>query len=437
MPEVTVTRTLKIPVHYLTTQRKLSVIDRLTARLTYAVRLFNRHIINEVSKGGFPPRTRKDVRRYSEEVAEATGLSAGHIQQCEDKVLWAWRQYARAHRKWEWILSRAKDGTKWKEKLLKREPSYPFVSKRSRLKKIPVWIDGRTGRIEKTGIKLTDTVAHISTLKKGETIDVPLNPSPYHRRMLDEAEKVKSFEIIYDLRRKRFMLHILCEYQVPESESKGYAGADLGIKRPISAVLIGETGFHGFRTLDNGKANALQELNDRTSHLRRKEKWEVLKKLREKRSNVADHHDRMAAKEFAETTQGYHAFTGDPEYIRYHKFKGNKDPWGRRRLQGWSFARQAGYIEHEKSKLGDCAETLNEWGTSSRCYKCGGKMQRPYDGSWQRCRCTACGSRFDTEFNSGMNIVALGMSRFCDKPGEPFTWQNPAGATVDMAQDGG
>ena len=32
-------RTLKIPVHYATTKKQLSYLDRLTARLTYAVRL--------------------------------------------------------------------------------------------------------------------------------------------------------------------------------------------------------------------------------------------------------------------------------------------------------------------------------------------------------------------------------------------------------------
>jgi hypothetical protein len=437
---MTVSRTLRIPVHYLTTEKKLSMLDNLTARLTYAIRLFNQCILKDVALGGSPPRTRKDIRRYSGEVAKITGLSSCYIQQCEDKVLWAWRQYEKAHRKWELMMSKAKDGTRWKEKLRKRKPSYPFTSKRSGLKKIPVWLDLRTGRIEKAGLKLTDTVAHISTLEKGKTVDVLLNPSPYHRRMLEAAEEIKSFEIIYNPRRRKFMVHVLCKYLVPEAEVKGYAGADLGITRPTSAVLISEGfRFQGFRTFDNGKAEVLQELNDRVSHLRKLEKWEALKKLREKRRNVAEYYDRMLAKEFAKTTHGYHAFIGDPEYIHYHKYKGNGDRGNRRRLQGWSFSRQANYIVHEKTKLGDQAEALNEWGTSSRCYKCGGTVERPYGGKWQRCRCTVCGSRFDAEFNSGMNIVALGMSRLCNKPGELplLLWQDPAGAAVDTAQDGG
>jgi len=54
-------RTLKIPVHYLTTKRKLCILDRLTARLTYAVRLF----CEEAEKAGCVPKTRREIRQFS------------------------------------------------------------------------------------------------------------------------------------------------------------------------------------------------------------------------------------------------------------------------------------------------------------------------------------------------------------------------------------
>ena len=62
-------KTLKIPIHYLTTKRKLSTLDRLTARLTYAVRLF----CEEAGKTGEIPRSRKDIRQFSGYVAEKQG----------------------------------------------------------------------------------------------------------------------------------------------------------------------------------------------------------------------------------------------------------------------------------------------------------------------------------------------------------------------------
>jgi|GEM_PF-3836088 len=77
-------KTIKVPVHHRTTGKKLSYVDNLTARLTYAVQVFCK-ILNENDR---VPKYRSDVREFSDHVKEETGLSAGFIQQAEDKVLW-------------------------------------------------------------------------------------------------------------------------------------------------------------------------------------------------------------------------------------------------------------------------------------------------------------------------------------------------------------
>ncbi|MCW3991435.1 MAG: hypothetical protein NWE79_01910 [Candidatus Bathyarchaeota archaeon] len=312
-------------MHYLTTERKLRILDRLTARLTYAIRIFSA----EIEKSGQIPRTRRDVRRYSRVVREKTGLSSGFIQQAEDKTLWMWRSYDELHREWRKMLNRAKQGTRWHRKLMKRKPSKPCSSKHSKLKKPPTRFDVRTGEIQTASLALTGWVVHISTLKKGETMDVLLNPSEWHEKMLEKAEKIRSFEIVK--RDGKYFIHVLCEYRTSFSPARGVAGVDLGLKRPLSAVLVDE-GFH-FKILHSGKEERLRPLNDRISHLRRLEKWNVLKKLRHRRRNVAEHHDRMLAKAFAGVSKGYYAFIGHPRYIRYHKFRGNGDRVGRRMLQ--------------------------------------------------------------------------------------------------------
>jgi len=270
-------------------------------------------------------------------------------------------------------------------------------------------------------------VIHISTLKNGETIDVLLNPSEWHIQMLEQAEKIRGFEIVK--KNGRYHIHILCAYRAPPSTLRGVAGVDLGLKRPLSAVLIDE-GFR-FTILQSGKEERLKPLNDRISHLRRLEKWEILKRLRHKRRYVAEHHDRMLAKEFAEISEGYQAFIGHPRYIRYRNFKGNEDRAGRRRLQGWSFLRQADYIIHEKAKLGDGAETVNEWWTSSRCWRCGAKVERPKQS---RIVCEN-GHQYDADFNGCMNILQRGMTRLKAKTPAAQSL-NGAGATVDRALNG-
>ena len=416
-------RTLKIPIHYLTTKRKLSILDRLTSRLAYAVRLF----CEEVGKTGEIPRSRRDIRRFSNYVAEKTGLSSAFIQQAEDAALWMWRSYRELHREWELMLKRAKPRTKWYKKLLKREPSPPCTSKRSKLKKIPTWFDNRTGEIQEASVKLTEWVAHISTLKKGETVDILLNPSEQHKEMLEKAERIKSFQIVK--KNGKYYVHIVCVYQVSSPELKGVAGVDLGLNRPLSAVLV-DKGFH-FSIFRNGKQERLKELNDRVSHLRRLEKWNVLKKLRHRRLNVAKEHDRKLAKEYAEASKGYYTFIGHPRHIIYQKFRGNGERFGRKMLHGWSFLRQAHYIIHEKAKNGDKAEIINEWWTSSRCWKCGAKVQRPKQS---RVICEN-GHQYDADFNGCMNILQKAIRRLRSKPLASFPVLNRAGATVDIAQN--
>jgi len=416
---------LRIPVHYLTTERKLSILDRLTARLTYAVRLF----CEEIEKSRQMPRTRKDMRKHSRHVREKTGLSSGFIQQAEDKALWMWRSYDALHREWERTLGRAKPGTKWHGKLLRREPSPPCQSRRSKLKKTPTLFDVRTGEVQEAKLSLTGWVIHISTLRKGETIDVLLNPSEWHEEMLGEADRIRGFEIVK--KNEKYYVHVLCEYRIPSPPPRGVAGVDLGLKRPLSAVLV-DTGFH-FSILHSGKEERLRPLNDRVSHLRRLEKWSVLKKLRHKRRDIAEHQDRMLAKEFAEISEGYHTFVGHPQYIRYRNFRGNGERAGRRMLRGWSFLRQAGYIIHEKAKLGDGAETVNEWWTSSRCCRCGARVERPKQS---RIICEN-GHQYDADFNGCMNILRRGMARPEAKTPASMLALNGAGATVDMALNGG
>jgi transposase len=119
---------------------------------------------------------------------------------------------------------------------------------------------------------------HISTLKTGETVDVLLNPSEWHESMHGETEKIRSFEIVK--KNGRYYVHVLCEYRVPPSPLKGVAGVVLGLRRPLSAVLV-DMGFH-FSTLHNEKEERLKPLNNRVSHLRRLEKGDLLKTLRHK-----------------------------------------------------------------------------------------------------------------------------------------------------------
>jgi len=273
-------------------------------------------------------------------------------------------------------------------------------------------------------------VIHVSTLKKGETIDVLLNPSEYHEKLLD-AGQIKGFEIVK--KNSWYYVHVTCVFEVQTQPVQRFVGVDLGICRSASTVSINPADpkpqdFHIFR---DGKRRRLQELNDRVSHLKRLEKWAALKKLRNKRRNVAEDYDWKLAKNVAKSCADAHVFLGDPEYIRYHHFKGNGDRTGRRLLQNWSFNRQTRCIQHECAKLGVQSEALNEWGTSSRCHGCGAKVERP---KRSRVVCHECGLQDDAERNSCVNVAWRGMSRLGIKSPADLTVLNGAGAPVERAQ---
>ncbi len=179
-----VKKSVKIPIHYDTTKSKNDILNNLTARITYCTRLISGLITDETTIDR--PTIRKLVKDNN--IAAKTGLSAGFIDQCIDKVIWTWNSYKRHLIEWEKKLKRAQKriqlaiGEKEKEKsgkllqkLLKREPSKPSFQE-----KISCRFDYRTGKLERGKGKFAQLWIHISTLEKGRTIDIPLNPSQYH-----------------------------------------------------------------------------------------------------------------------------------------------------------------------------------------------------------------------------------------------------------------
>jgi hypothetical protein len=134
-------KTLTIPVHYALTKTKSDKLNKLTGRLTYAIGLIS-NLLDEQTKLDRPT-LRKLVKQVN--ISSKTGLSAGFIDQCLDKVLWSWRSYKKLHQDWEKKVEYAekKSKEKWLKKLLKREPFPPNFNQKTSCR-----IDYRTGRIE-------------------------------------------------------------------------------------------------------------------------------------------------------------------------------------------------------------------------------------------------------------------------------------------------
>jgi len=167
-------KTVKVPVHYATTGRKLNVLEKLTARLTLGVALWSKLIEpNNI-------RTRSELRsRILEgEVKEETGLSAGFVQCCGDTALWMWQSYREQHEAWLRKLKvaekRGRGGKRWVERLLRREPSKPSTNGSSG--KVPIWFDCRIGRLERAKSEDGKLCCPHSHFEEGRVDDTPAQP---------------------------------------------------------------------------------------------------------------------------------------------------------------------------------------------------------------------------------------------------------------------
>ena len=128
-----VVKTVKVPVHYGITKRKLSILDSLTARTTYGVWLWSKLFKEHRLKGSYADR----ARFYMQVKKDAKLVSL--TQCCFDTASWMWRSYREAHKAWRRNVAIARrEGDKWwLRKLLRREPQEPFTNGMNG--KVPIW----------------------------------------------------------------------------------------------------------------------------------------------------------------------------------------------------------------------------------------------------------------------------------------------------------
>ncbi len=401
-----VVKTVKVPVHYDITTRKLSILDSLTARTTYGVwtwsELFKKHGL----KGSYA-----DRRLFHAGVKEQVKLSGAMTQCCFDTAAWMWWSYSEAHKAWrrEVAIARREGEKKWLRKLLRREPQEPFMN--GMKGKVSIWFDGRIGSIEGAKhLKLCPYVARISTLRRGVKLTIPLNPAKHHLDVLGQGT-VKSFQLVK--RYGKYYVHVKVEYTVPTQPVYAVRGNDLGVKRSIASVMLRpnqplrSTDF-SIQT-DGLKRDRLNRLEKRVAELRRAKKWEPLKRIRHERLHVSEYYDRLAAKQIAATSQNCLVVVGYPKGIKYENFKGNDKAGLRKILARWTYGREIRYIQEECAKVGVPTEAADERWSSRTCHRCGSRNTERITQSIFHC--WDCELIYNADFNSGINIG----SRFLPK----------------------
>jgi transposase len=396
-----VVKTVRVPVHYAITKRKLSILDRLTARTTYGVWLWSRLFKEHELKGSYD-----DRRLFYEQVKRDAKLGT-MAQCCFDTVAWAWKGYREAHRSWrrEVAIARREGDRRWLRKLLRREPQEPFTNEMQR--KVPIWFDNRFGMIEKSKrMKLCPYVARVSTLQRGVKLTIPLNPAKYHLDLLEKGV-MRSFQIVK--RDGKYCVHVKVEFQVPDQPVIAVRGVDLGVKRSMASVMLRPNQplrSSDFSVLMDGlKRDRLNRLEKRIAELQQTRKWGPLKRIRHKRLHVGEQYDRLVAKQFAATSQNSLVVVGYPKGIKYENPEGNGKPWQRRTLAHWTYGRMVRFIQEECGKQGIPSEAPDELWSSRTCHRCGSRHTERLTQSLFHC--WNCELVYNADYNAAINIGSL------------------------------
>jgi len=391
-----VVKTVRIPVHYALTKRKLHILERLTARLTHGVWVWSELFDERGLKG-----TNIDRARLYELVKSETRLPGHMVQCCFDTAKWTWRSYRTLHRDWRRQIAEAKRSgdLKWLRELSRREPQKPFS--RGMPHKVPIWFDRQLGSIERSKIRLCSCVARVSTLRRGMKLTVPLNPARYHLDLLSKSD-LKSFQLVkHD---SKYYVHVKVEYSVPDKPAHAVRGIDLGVKRSVATVAMKQLGGYDFKTVRGGTKRArLRMLNRRIAELQRAREWEPLKRLRHKRLHVAEYYDRLMAKHVADLSNNMIVAIGYPKCLKYRSaYRGNGKPYLRRLVNGWAYGRAIRFIREECAEHGIPVRVVDERWTSMTCPRCGSRnTDRPTQSIFH---CWNCELIYNADYVGALNI---------------------------------
>ncbi len=447
---IEVKKTIRIPIHYDVTKNKMDILNNLTARITYGIRLISEVVYDLVKDVEGTDEELQFLKLnvieeivYNTDIVEKTGLSSGYIQQCINKVIFSYKSYRELHKKWEGKVERAEErlyssrddkelekAGKWLEKLRKREPSKPTFENKTSCR-----FDYRTGVIEEGKGKLSKLWINISTLEKYKKIDIPLNPSQYHINELKDAI-VDDFEIIKHEKTKKskggknkskggknkskggknkskYYIHISITKVIEEKPINSIGGIDQGLNKSIAAVLIpldSRLDNNGSfpreeQLLDSAKRSLLEKYDDIVASLQEAEKWDKLRSLRNKRENVSTYYDWCLAGKVAKFTKGSYVAIGNSKF-RQTQFRGNEMPTLRKRIGKWSYSRQRKFIELKRSEMGYRTELKDEYGSSRECCLCHSKLtRRVYNHGFSYILCHSCGMKKDADLNAGYVIA--------------------------------
>ena len=439
-------RTMICKVSDKITKKKMSYLDKISARITRVVSFYIESI--EKNYEDLITDQKKISKSKLDKFKPDVNLSSGYVQQCRDKAIWMYNSYITHSIKWKKSFeslymkykdfysknrSRVKDVLKKKseavelhkkEKSLLRsffefrskvkrayakgKPKVPLKSKKYVAKKIPIAMDERTCSFVKLEDKdLTKYWLSLSTLKKHHKVYVPLSLSDYHISKI-EGQKISSIQLIK--KKDRYYVHLSYSIDVDiNTNPTSIKAVDLGINKAAVTVLLP---INSKLTRDNIKIYKIKHLKERLHRLdflikeyQRKKLYKKLSQIKNKRFEIKLRFDHLLSKQIARDSkdEDVRLLVGNLSGIRNRARRGNyKGRNFRRKINRWSFKRLVEFITYKCNAYKIPVQTVTEAYTSKRCHKCRSlDTKRPTQGLFI---CNFDKTEYNADINGSINI---------------------------------
>jgi transposase len=305
-------------------------------------------------------------------------------------------------------------------------------------RRIPRWIYAQRFKLEykqtsvsRWWLNLRDSLdSVIEDRKNHDRLLIPLKISPFHTNQFRRGE-IKAIQIFTDRYQKWWVIFAV-RIDVPESVSRlpvAVLGIDLGIEKAactslVTPAKVSETRFfrqkekvESIKKYDRLVAGLQREIDTRRyNNVSMDNVLLRLRKLKNKRENVAREYDRVLLREILdyieELSQKYTLYVaiGRLTNIRNAARRGNyKGRRFRGMIHSWAFARITRSLKHGLAQRGWSVEgkdsrfqVVSEAWTSIMCWKCGSKGVRPKQNYF---RCPSCGHKTNADRNGAINIA--------------------------------
>jgi len=476
-----ITKSLKFTIKLKEGQK--NILQKLTARHTFAVKEYlkvieqEEHFIKLTEKNHqgrldqltILTRNRETVLH---DLKEVTGLSTTTLQACGRKALQIWNKYKVVSDKYtkrienascsvmtsmlkniiiaiddkgriisesltlEETLSELQRTRLWK-KITKNKPSPPLQSREYKPKKIPIHLGYNTTLLpyysnnQKSYYKKTNKsiIVKISTLKKGNPIELELPSSKYHNGQL-EIGRVTGGQIVKNEKKKRWEFHASLLQEIPNTCSqKGQViiGIDLGINVDATVVAmienekIKQPNIHFLKEPDlrrkkfniDQRIKTIQKKKDTLNRgYAYKHAIQELKNLSGKRAQLTRLACHRISKQVCTVVkkfidQGYetHITIGKLQGLKIRNQRGNgRGKKFRGRINKFPYAMLKEFIFYKSRELGvKYFSEVNEAWTSKTCHKCEStNTERPTQAQFI---CNDCGLQYNADVNGAINIA--------------------------------